>query len=385
MVKRYSNNIITFAYMRVSKYLLILCICWLLINGFLLYSLGIKYAIDTTRFDAEANAWLNGAFEPSYRLWYAGYIGVLVVCKSIFHSIYPSIVFQYALSFFATLLFYQGLCKLLKNNQAAFYTTLLAICYLPIQQWNTCLLTESIFISLILLFVWAFSIEKTSHKWFMLILIATLAATVRPNGGILLVSCFILYGIQSIHQNKIFPIFFTIGIAIALLIVNSYTDTFYQFLLDSFNKSEVICGYNYWTSPSKTSIPNDSSSGSITKIFDLISSNPIKSMQLFAGRFVALWADLRMYYSLLHNIFIGFYLLIAYVTAIIGFIQYRKVFTELALITLLYCGINSILVMITYADWDGRFLAPLLPMIFIWSGLGIYFSIQFLTRKNKAL
>lgn len=371
--------------MRFNKHVFILSICWFLINGLLLYSLGIKYAIDTTRFEAEATAWINGSFEPSYRLWYSGYITVLVLCKSVFHSIYPSILFQYILSFIATLFFYQGLLKLTNNKQAAFFTTLLVICYMPIQQWNTCLLTESIFISLILLFVWAFSFEKTVPKWLMLILISILATTVRPNGGILLLCCFAFYGIQSIQQNKKFPVFFSIGIAIALLILHSFTDTFYQFLLDSFNKGEIICGYDHWTSPNKTHIPNNASRGSITKILNLISSNPLKSMQLFASRFVALWSDVRMYYSLSHNLFIGFYLLTAYATAIIGFIQYRKVFAELALITILYCGLNSLLIMITYADWDGRFLAPLLPMIFIWSGLGIYFSIQFFNRKNTAL
>jgi hypothetical protein len=376
---------ITFAYMRINKHLFILLSCWLLINGFLLYSLGIKYAIDTTRFNAEANAWLNGQFEPSYRLWYSGYIAILFICKSIFHSIYPSIAFQYLLSLIATVLFYQGLCKLLKNNTATFFSTLLLICYLPIQQWNTCLLTESIFISLILLFVRAFSIEKKSHKWLILILISILAATVRPNGGILFFTCMSVYGIQFIQQDKKISILFTMIIAIALFLLHSFTDTFYQFLLDSFNKGEIICGYNHWTSPYKTNIQNDHSSGSIIKILELFFANPIKSMQLFASRFFALWSDMRSYYSLSHNLFIGLYLIIAYAAAIIGFIQYRKVFTELASATLLYCGINSLLIMITYADWDGRFLAPLLPMVFIWSGLGIYFSIQFLKRKNTVL
>jgi hypothetical protein len=316
---------------------------------------------------------------------HSGYIGVLVTSKSIFHSIYPSIVFQYILSITSTFLFYKGLSKLLKNEQAAFYTALLILCYIPIQQWNTCLLTESIFISLILLFIWAYSIEKTSHRWLMLILICMLAATVRPNGGILFITCFGVYGIQSLLQDKKLPVFLYIGIALVFLILHFYTDTFYHFLLDSFNKGEIICGYDHWSSPHKTHIQNNSPSGSITKILHLISSNPLKSTQLFVGRFVALWIDIRTYYSFSHNLFIGIYLLIAYATAIMGFIQYRNVFTELVLITLLYCGMNSVLVMVTYADWDGRFLAPLLPVIFIWSGLGIYFSIQFLKRKNTVL
>lgn len=365
-----------------SKHLFILISCWFLVNGFIFYVLGIKYAIDTTRFEAEANAWLNGEFEPSYRLWYSGYIAFLVLCKSIFHSIYASIAIQYILSLLSTIFFYKGLIKLLKNEQAAFYATLLVVFFTRIQLWNTSLLTESIFISLILLFVWAFTIEKKSVKWFSLILIAVLAASVRPNGGILILTCCGVYAIQSIQQEKRFPTFFTIGIAITLLIIHFSTETFYLFLLDSFNKGEIICGYTHWTSSHETYIVNNPSSGSLTKIIQLLSSDPVKSVKLFLSRFLILWADIRPYYKPGHNIYLGIYLLISYTTAVIGFIKYRKEFSVLALGTLLYCGMNSFLVMITYADWDGRFLAPLLPIVFIWSGLGIYFSIQFLKRKK---
>lgn len=371
--------------MRPNKHFFILISCWFLVNGFIFYMLGIKYAIDTTRFDAEAEMWLHGQFEPSYRLWYSGYIAFLVICKSIFHSIYASIAIQYILSLISTIFFYQGLVKLIKKEQPALYATLLVVFFTRIQLWNTCLLTESIFISLILLFVWAFSIEKKSFRLFWMISIAVLAATVRPNGGIILLTCCGVYAIQSIQQKKKLPVFFTIGAVIVLLIMHFYTETFYLFLLDSFNKGEIICGYSYWVSSHETYIINNPADGSLTKIIHLISLDPIKSVQLFLSRFFVLWADMRPYYKTGHNVYLGMYLFMAYTTAIIGFIQYRKEFSTLALGTLFYCGMNSALVMITYADWDGRFLAPLLPVVFVWSGLGIYFSIQFLKRKNTAL
>jgi hypothetical protein len=370
--------------MRAKKQVYILLSCWILVNGFLLYSLGIKYAIDTIRFDAEASAWINGTFEPSYRMWYAGYIAVLVICKSLFHSIYPSIFFQYILSAVATIYFYKGLGNLFKNVQIAFYSTLFLIGYFPIQQWNTCLLTESMFISLVLLFVWALSIENNSRKWFTLLLISILATSLRPNGGILLLSTCAIYSVQQIKLDKRFLLVFSIGIIIMLFVLQNETDTFYQFLLDSFNKGEIICGYKN-ASIHTTYTTNDSSSGSVTKILHLITQHPSKSMQLYIGRFIELWSDVRVYYSLVHNLFIACFLLFAYTMAAIGCIQYRKVYTALVWTTALYCGLNTLLVMITYADWDGRFLAPLLPMIFIWSGLGIYFSIQFLTRKNTSV
>ncbi len=381
---RINNRIIShiFTVMHFNKHVCILISCWFLINAFLFFSLGINYAIDTTRFEAAADAWLNGTFEPDYLLWYSGYTTFLVLSKLLFHSIYPTIFFQYLLSLTSSMLFYEGVCKLLKNKQTGFFATLLVISYAPIQQWNTCLLTESVFISLILLFVWALSIETKSHKYVLLLFISTLAALLRPNGGILLITFCCIYEIHSIRQTKKSLVFLITGAAIMVFLLNSFTTTFYQFLLDSFNKGEIICGYHAWTIPNGEHIAADVSRGSIPKIVTLIFSDPVKSMHLFTGRFAALWMDVRSYYSLTHNVYIGLYLLPAYAAAIIGFIQYRKVFTELAWATLLYCGMNSLLVMITYADWDGRFLAPLLPMVFIWSGLGSYFSIQFLKRKN---
>ncbi len=371
-------------FMRANKQVYILLSCWILVNGFLFYSLGIKYSIDTTRFDVEANTWINGSFEPSYRLWYFGYIAVLALCKSIFHSIYPSIFLQYILSAFATVYFFKGLKKLFKNSQIAFYSTLFVIGYFPIQQWNTCLLTESMFISLVLLFVWALSLEHHTRKWFTLFIISILATSLRPNGGILLLTCIGIYGSQHIKLDRKIIFSFLILLVMVLFALQNYTDTFYHFLLDSFNKGEIICGYAH-TSIQTTFITNDGSCGSITKIIDLIVQHPSKSMQLFLGRFLALWSDLRVYYSLVHNLFIGAYLFVSYSMAVIGWIQFRKTYHQLVYVTLLYCGLNTLLVMITYADWDGRFLAPLLPIVFIWSGLGFYFSSQFLIRKKIRL
>jgi hypothetical protein len=371
--------------MRINKQISILIISWVLINSVLYYALGIKYAIDTTRFDIEADAWLHGQVEFSYRFWYSGYIALLAGSKLIFNSIYPSIIFQYLFSLTSILLFYNGLCKILNNKTAGFIATLLVITYIPIQQWNTCILTESIFISLILLFIWALSIESSSKKWLVLFTVAILASTIRPNGGILFITCAALYSIQDIQSEKYLNIKFYIIAAIGLILLHNFTDTFYKFLLDSFNKGEVICGYNGWTFPNGTAYIENDERGSITKIIDLIQSNPIKSLQLFASRFIALWMDIRAYYNITHNIYIGFFLLFTYSTAIIGFIQFHSEYTRLKWTTLIYCGLNSILIMVTYADWDGRFLAPLLPVIFIWSGLGIYFSSQFLKRKKTVV
>lgn len=356
-----------------NKHLFILSGSWLTVNLLLYFLLGTKYAIDTARFDSEASAWLSGTFETSYHFWYSGYIAILTLCRLLFSSIYPSILIQCGVSLSATLLFYKGLCSILKNEFTAFIAAGLTILYLPIQQWNVCLLTESFFISSILIFVWAYSIEDKRTKWFSLYIIAAFTATLRPNGGILLIALFILTAREILtKQNRLY--IYTTGLLLLtgiLFLLNNTTDIFYQFMIGSFAKGEIICGYNGWTIPVETPASVSTSEGSIVKIFSLMIEQPLKILQLGCCRLVALWTDVRMYYSPLHNICISLLLFAAYLLAGIGIRYYRNVYAGLFLFTLIYTGLNSLLVMITYADWDGRFLAPLLPAIFIWTALGI--------------
>jgi hypothetical protein len=356
-----------------NKHLFILSSNWLIFNLLLYFFLGVKYAIDTTRFDTEASAWLAGTFEISYHFWYSGYIAILAVCRLLFSSIYPSILLQGIVSLTATCFFYKGLCRILKNERAAFTAALLTILYLPIQQWNICLLTESFFISSILLFIWAYSLEDTRMKWVSLYIVAIIATMIRPNGVILLLALFILTARKILtKQNRLY--IYTSGLLLliaTLFLLNQATDIFYQFMADSFTRGEIICGYNGWTIPIETPASVSTSDGSIIKIFNLFIEQPLKSMQLGCCRFITLWTDIRGYYSSLHNIFISLLLFPAYLFACVGVGYYRKTHPGLFLFTAIYTGLNSVLIMITYADWDGRFLAPLLPVIFIWSALGI--------------
>ena len=356
-----------------KKHLFILTGSWLTVNLLAYVTLGIKYATDTIRFDTEASAWINGTFEFSYHFWYSGYIAILALCKLCFHSIYPSIAIQCGVSFISILLFYKGVNRISKDSTTALIAALLVIIYIPIQQWNICLLTESFYISSILLFVWTYSLENSKLKWTSMLIIAIAATTIRPNGGIVLITAFVLLAKQFIVTENRKYIYGTGILAMLglLVLLNNTTSIFYHFLIDSFKKGEVICGYSGWTIPIETTIEANDSKGSITKIIQLFFLHPLESIQLGIYRFIALWADVRMYYSNIHNTFIVLLLLSTYLFAGIGVYKYRKIYSGLFLLTLVYTGLNSVLIMITYADWDGRFLVPLLPVVFIWSALGI--------------
>jgi hypothetical protein len=368
-----------FAIMKISRKTLTigLIASWILMNILLYIYMGFKYAIDTVRFDEEATAWLQVHFEFSYHLWYTGYILILAISKLIFGSIYFSILFQCILSLIAVISLFNALKRIFKNTNIAFLSTLPVILYYPIQIWNMCLLTESIYVSMILLFIWGYSLLNKKKRWFYMILIAAAASITRPNGGILIITLIILYtyeqwNIDRLFAKRLFTASLLICIPCLILFIQYSTDVYFQFLIQSFNKGEIICGYDGWTIPVNVIHTEFIHNNTINQVLTLLLKYPLEYMQLACYRFLALWSDIRPYHSFSHNLYIIVSLSLLYTFAGIGLIRYVKKYSGLFILTISYCGFNSLLIMITYADWDGRFLAPLLPIVFIWSGLGIH-------------
>lgn len=370
---------------------IILIYGWILINTAIYIYTGAKYAIDTTRFDDEASAWLNGHIELSYHFWYTGYILILALSKLFSGSIFYSIPFQCIISLIASIFFFHGLQRIFKKTSVAFFSTLALILYFPVQIWNMYLLTESIYISMILFFIWAYSFSNKAKKWKYMIIVAFISSLIRPNGGLLIITILIAYlyelwktDKQKAKQRILFAL--TISIPCIMALLNYTTDVYLQFIVQSFKNGEIICGYSGWTIPIKYNSNEFIHNNSILAIIKLISGYPIEYLQLSCYRFIALWTDIRPYYSIHHNIYILLCMGLFYAFALIGIRKYKKEYSGLFILTISYAGLNSLLVMTSYADWDGRFLAPLLPVIFIWTGLGIYsIADRFFINKSTHL
>jgi hypothetical protein len=91
---------------------------------------------------------------------------------------------------------------------------------------------------------------------------------------------------------------------------------------------------------------------------------------LCAVKLALFFGHVKPYFSLLHNAYIAIVLYPLY------FFAYRACrsvrFNRSALVFLLsFVGVQGATVMVTTENWDGRFLMPALPFIFILSAFGI--------------
>ncbi len=87
-------------------------------------------------------------------------------------------------------------------------------------------------------------------------------------------------------------------------------------------------------------------------------------LQLFISKIAYFIFHIRPYWSLKHNIYITCFLIPLYFFSGLSLFKYNlsriiKVFS------ILYLLLHVIIVGVTSVDWDGRFLMPVIPLIFI--------------------
>lgn len=108
--------------------------------------------------------------------------------------------------------------------------------------------------------------------------------------------------------------------------------------------------------------------------------HPVSTATLMGARLLAHAGHVRPYYSTAHNLMIAAWLLPLYAAAIAGaWIARRQPllwWCALALAT------QSLVVALTHADWDGRYLGHVMPLVYPFSALGL---VALLQRSAPAL
>jgi hypothetical protein len=88
-----------------------------------------------------------------------------------------------------------------------------------------------------------------------------------------------------------------------------------------------------------------------------------------AARVGVHFAHVRPFYSTAHNALIALWLAPVYALAAWGFWKFRR--HPLAIWLLIAIATQTLIVALTHADWDGRYLAHVLPLVYPFAACGI--------------
>ncbi|MCC3153606.1 glycosyltransferase family 39 protein [Hymenobacter sp. BT770] len=337
---------------------------------------GPHFANDSARYLEYAHDIAErGYFAPGHNLRYVLYPLFQSIWLWLGLGWWGIVAGQMAVSALATRAIYQGTRRLAGGRRAAAaLATLLFITWPDIQQFNVFLLTESLFISLVALSFGAFSRVRhgQSQDWAWLIIVLALTALARPNGFMVGLAAG-LAGLDVLRRRRDRRPWRAALLLLVLLspllwqALNHQLATYY--LMDTYQRGELIFRYQLWAvhqaQPLQMPPPG---TGPVARVLYFGVHNPLYLGRLMVGKLFIFISYLKPHYSLAHRVVGVLVLWPAYWLAALATRRgaiWRPARVFLAAVFLLQTAI----IMLTVDDWDVRFLAPVLSVVFVLAAL----------------
>ena len=346
---------------------------------------GVKAGGDTGIYVDGAAALLNGqpltARQPSY----VGYIAVVAAFQAVGAGLAGLVIAQVAAAVVAAVAVYR-LAVELGGRLAGSLAVLWFAFDINTNRWHAYILSDSLYASVLVIGVWLVyraglksqapspKPQAPSLKPYASASVVLLAAgLIRPEGwfvipaavlywvfrtdgtagrkmaalGAGLVACLGLYGVVAPRLGGNLQ---AVGPA------------------EMLRSGQTIWEYDRW----RVAMPDDpvwaSQTGSGAAVVYAV-RHPISTVKLMAARLLVHAVHVRPYYSRAHNLVIAAWLLPLYAVAIAGAWAQRR--NPL----LWWCGLalatQALVVALTHADWDGRYLAHVMPLVYPFAACGL--------------
>jgi len=349
-----------------------LLIIFLLVQLFCWSKFGVVHYLDSTNYIEYGQYILQNFSFPYRRLfWYTGYALFLAFFQLFKLSLTWVVLTQILFAAFAALAIYHLSLKISNHNIDAFVATLLYIICIKIQWWNNYILTESLFIScnvLILYFLSKF--KHFSWRVFIILPFLLFVFFIRPS-GIVTVLAFTVYVFYLIwNEDKLGSLasYFIIPFLILLALLTDKMVQGYG-IIESLQSGAIICGMEGLEINANPPNIGLSYKSTLVQLVLFIFDNPVYFLELSFHKMIYFWSTYRPGYSTLHNIFSILFFLPVYLLAIWGWYK-SKIPKAIKIYLFTFLSLTCFLVILTCVNWDSRFLAPVLPFVFMLAGLG---------------
>jgi len=357
---------------------------WLIVQGILLNQYGIVTKGESVKYINEAVFWQEHYqfSQPKY-IFYSVYIFIRLLALQTGAGIEGVYIFQLLINLYATFLFYKLSIRLFTRPVIAVTaTTLLLICF-PWQLWTTHLYTESVFISLAIIFTYFFFLpEKSKFLRIITIILFILLLFCRPTGMLFIPVITLWYFIKWWREKKwlLLGVSSLVSLVGFILILNYAMKGEGEFnFLKPFIEEHIICGVPQ-AANDNLKLPSDGNSTG--GLLYYIVNNPTHFFSLSLKKIGAFFGMTRSYFSTSHNLYLRLFFYPLYLLALAGVIIRGKMIRDFKVYA---CGIVivfAISVALTCDDWLNRFIMPVLPYIILLATAGI---IKIMSYKKSGI
>ena len=374
------------------KIFILIFISWILYLGVIYYFSnfikggnfvnGYKTGNDSSRYINSANEILNGDF-TNFKI--IGYVFYEIFLSFIFFfnkNLFFVVLVQSLVTFLSGVLIFR-ITKSLYNFNAGILAMILFLFSPDIQMRNFYILTDIFYINLIIISFYFFFFNKNIILTCLFIIFIILA---RPHGIIFIFFLFFVLGSRYLkYLSKLMKyLLLSLLIIICILFLNTsliYVEDKLGSLINIYKY--IIYEYDYMPFLIPKDLPiNNNINFSFQEFFILILKYPLFFLKIFITKLLFFLFRLKPYYSDLHNLYLLLSTGFLYVLSSISlfYLKINKKFYQFFYFLLIG---TSISVIITSLDWSGRFYLPLLPFLYMLTGMSLsYFNI-FIKNKYK--
>ena len=329
----------------------------------------------------------HGSFTDSGYIFYGLEILLIAAFKAVHANIECAVIIQLIVNALAVQYLWKIIRDLTDFNTASISTVLFVV-FIPIQQFNFQLQTESLFISLIIFHTY-FAINSCKGNknsiWGMLI-IQTLLIFSRPTGIIWIIPTTItLYHITRNSVYRKSALLLSTGLIIlSLLSIEFVVSKISQFnLITPWENGNIICG---GASVDVQSLEiNKSEPRSISTPLTIVKDNVKLFLKIAFWKTISFFGYFRPYYSWSHNAYLILFTLPVYLFTIISLITTKRQNQYFLSIPMSGILTTYIMVLLTCDDWHNRFSLSIFSLFLIICAKGIYHIINGVMRKNSRL
>lgn len=354
------------------KHILLLVALFFIVQLALLWIYGIYTKEEAVKYIYEARYFMeHDSFSQPKYIFYSGYIFLHILSDLTATGKTGMYLIQLALNAFATICFYKLTYKISGKRTAAVIATVLLLLCIPYQKWTAYLFTESVFFSLLLIYCYILysRFGNLYTKPLLIFMLLCMLVLFRPTGMLVIPASLLL---ASYHLFKrryrlwAFAIWLPGLIGLVFLLDTAIKGKGEFDFIKPFVEQHIICGLPESTAGSVSSTEANSLRGLLT----YVANNFIDFVKLGFRRLVSFLGLIRPYYSIMHNMLLiaAFYPVYIFATFSIRHIYMRArpfFIFSVALITTF-----ALSVVFTCDDWHNRFIMPVMPLIFIYAGIG---------------
>ena len=363
---------------------------FLIVNIFLFLHYGVKIVNDTARYLEYSDAIMKqGIHFEKHNFWYLGYVLFITFFRQLSDNPGVIIFAQVSISLLAPVAIYYASWTVSEDKFSALFSALLYIFWLKISQWNFYIHPESLYVSFSSLTICSVVVSFYRKNNFILSwLLVAVTFWIKPTGFVVGASLILslLYVLnKKIKASAVLVTAECLILGIAFVpLLNAMLATFN--VVETYATGEII--YAYSTLPDgmwrnlfiveNNHLNFPTSSTPLGRMVDFIFHNLLFFSKITALKGITFLLHVKPYFSPLHNAAI---ILILYPAYWFSYLGIKIAIAPVQLFITAYIILHCVIVMLTVEDWDGRFILPLLPVIFIFAGNGVHQFI--LTRRNR--